>query len=103
MFTQPMTELLLAMREEMRERMDAITKAMNEKMNVIKKGRNIDREEMMARMDANTKATPATQVNMNETKEDLKTIQERAEAERKSDGEKTKQEIVPVRKKYKIF
>jgi hypothetical protein len=38
---------------------------------------------------------------MNETKEQLKTIQEMAEAERKSDREEMKQETVPVRKKYK--
>jgi hypothetical protein len=32
---------------------------------------------MIARMDANTKATLATQVKMNETKEDLKTFSKR--------------------------
>jgi hypothetical protein len=52
-------------------------------------------------MDVNTKAPLATQVNMKETKEDLKTIQERAEAERKSDREEMKQELVLVKKKYK--
>jgi hypothetical protein len=36
---------------------------------------------MIARMDANTKDMLAIQVKMNETKEDLKTIQERAESE----------------------
>jgi hypothetical protein len=40
---------------------------------------------MIARMDENTKATLATQVKMNETKEDLKITKERAEAEIKSD------------------
>jgi hypothetical protein len=36
MDSQQMTELLLAMREEMRDRMDANTKAMNEKENELK-------------------------------------------------------------------
>jgi hypothetical protein len=90
MDTQQMTELLLAMREEMRQRMDANTKAMNEKINELKKDEKIDREEMIERMDANTKATLVTQVKMNETKEDLKTIQERAETEIKSDRDEMK-------------
>jgi hypothetical protein len=97
---QQMTELLLAMREEMRERMDANTKTMNEEMNELKKDERIDREEMIARMDANKKATLSTQVKMNENKEDLKTIQGRAEGERKV-TEKRKQEIVLVKKEYK--
>jgi hypothetical protein len=50
-----------------------------------------DREEMIARMDANTKATLATQVKMNEIKEDMKTMQKRAAVERKSDREEMKQ------------
>jgi hypothetical protein len=87
MDTQQMTELLLAMREEMEERMDANTKAMNEKMKELKKDERFDREDMIGRMDANTKATLATQVKMNETKDDLKTIQERAKAVRISDRE----------------
>jgi hypothetical protein len=55
MDTQQMTELLLALRKEMRERMYANTKAMNEKMNELKKDKSIDREEMITTMDANTK------------------------------------------------
>jgi hypothetical protein len=42
MDTQKLTEILLAMREEMRERMDANKKAMNEKMNEVKKNEKID-------------------------------------------------------------
>jgi hypothetical protein len=38
---------------------------------------------MISRMDANIKATLVTQVKKNEIKEDLKTIQERAEVEKK--------------------
>jgi hypothetical protein len=34
------------------------------------------REYILSRMDANTKATLFTQVKMNETKEDMKTMQE---------------------------
>jgi uncharacterized membrane-anchored protein YhcB (DUF1043 family) len=38
--------------------------------------RKSDREEIIARLDANTKATLSTQLKMNETKEDMKTMQE---------------------------
>jgi hypothetical protein len=69
-------------------------------MNKLKKDERINIEVMIIRMDTNTNAPLATQVNMNETKEDLKTIQEREEAERKSDRGNEK-EILLVKKKYK--
>jgi hypothetical protein len=54
-------EVLLAMQEDSKTQRDE---------------RKIDKEEMMARMDANTKAMLATQVKMNKTKEDMKTMQQ---------------------------
>jgi hypothetical protein len=62
MESQQMIELLLDM------------KAMQERAEAERKN---DREEMIARMDANTKVTLATKVKMNQTKEDMKTTQEK--------------------------
>jgi hypothetical protein len=64
-----MQEMADAERKSDREEM----KAMHEKTEAERKS---DREEMIARMDTNKKATLATQLKMNETKEDMKTMQE---------------------------
>jgi hypothetical protein len=82
MESQQMIELLLA-------RLDENAKPANKERT----------EKLIARMDANTKATLVTEVKMNKMKEDMKTMQERAEAERKSDREEMKQEIRAAQEK----
>jgi hypothetical protein len=76
MGSQQMMELLLA-------RSDENAKTSQQGMLAM-------REEMIAKMDANTEATLATQVKMNETKEDIKTMQDNIQENLK----KTMEEIM---------
>jgi hypothetical protein len=62
---QQIMDILMCRMDAMNKKMDANTETTN------------------AKMDANTKATLATQVKMDETQEDMKTMQEKAEAGQK--------------------